>query len=335
MGELSGVAQIGGHNGTLGAWANLAINSGGGNVGIGTASPARKLHVYSGDSPGILIGPNASWGQYLEVGGWRSGSYASVVPSNGNLHIDALNGGYGLYLNYFANGGIDIGQGGGGTTIHNNLVVTSGIYVPGAYSTYCGGFAAYAWWGYATGFNQCQNVSVWAGNDVLGTDFIGPSDLRKKKDIVPIATDDGLQFVRSVQPIRFHWKTDGADKNLTNGYIAQQLIAAGYGQLVTLVPANKGETMPERIDTIDGVKVKSPKDAFFAANYIAAIPLLHSALKVLDQKGAELAKKWDELKILFDGDHAELMKLKAANNNQVAALKALEAKFDTYKAAHP
>ncbi|MBI1288872.1 MAG: hypothetical protein GC178_14995 [Flavobacteriales bacterium] len=45
MGELSGVAQIGGHNGTLGAWADLAINSGGGNVGIGTSSPGSKLDV--------------------------------------------------------------------------------------------------------------------------------------------------------------------------------------------------------------------------------------------------------------------------------------------------
>jgi len=39
MGELGGVATIGGHDATLDAWADLAINSGGGNVGVGTSSP--------------------------------------------------------------------------------------------------------------------------------------------------------------------------------------------------------------------------------------------------------------------------------------------------------
>ncbi len=45
MGELGGVAHIGGHNSTLTAWANLAINSGAGNVGIGNSAPAYKLDV--------------------------------------------------------------------------------------------------------------------------------------------------------------------------------------------------------------------------------------------------------------------------------------------------
>jgi hypothetical protein len=37
----------------------------------------------------------------------------------------------------------------------------------------------------------------------------------------------------------------------------------------------------------------------------------------------------------FDGDHAELVRLEAANDNQTATLKALDAKFEAYKAAHP
>jgi len=46
LGNLSGVATIGGHNQTLLAWAPLAINSGGGNVLIGTTTDAGfKLDV--------------------------------------------------------------------------------------------------------------------------------------------------------------------------------------------------------------------------------------------------------------------------------------------------
>ena len=50
---------------------------------------------------------------------------------------------------------------------------------------------------------------------------------------------------------------------------------------------------------------------------------------------APLVKAVQELKALFDGDRAELMRLKAANDNHAAALKALEAEFKAYKAAHP
>ena len=45
MGNLDGRAIIGGHNGSLTAWANLIINRDGGNVGIGTATPTTKLDV--------------------------------------------------------------------------------------------------------------------------------------------------------------------------------------------------------------------------------------------------------------------------------------------------
>lgn len=48
MGILGGTATIGGHNNTLSAWANIAINPDGGNVGIGTVNPTSKLSVNGG-----------------------------------------------------------------------------------------------------------------------------------------------------------------------------------------------------------------------------------------------------------------------------------------------
>ena len=68
MGESVGVAQIGGHNSNLTAWADLAINSGGGNVGVGgTLTPQHKLSVgpATADAQGVMVrgfgGGPANW----------------------------------------------------------------------------------------------------------------------------------------------------------------------------------------------------------------------------------------------------------------------------------
>ena len=90
IGELNGVAQIGGHSATLNAWANLALNSGGGNVGIGTTTPSERLHVSNNvRADGIVY-----WGNGLvrtetrdNAGlrgdaGARSGFFETSSPTN-------------------------------------------------------------------------------------------------------------------------------------------------------------------------------------------------------------------------------------------------------------
>ena len=54
---------------------------------------------------GMLVGPNTTWGAYLQVGGngHVSASYANVVTSNGNLHMDPATSCH-MYLNYYVNG---------------------------------------------------------------------------------------------------------------------------------------------------------------------------------------------------------------------------------------
>jgi len=73
---------------------------------------------------GALFGPNPTWGAYLQIGGNgnNSGSYASVVTTNGNLHLDATNG-YSTYINHYYGSKINFGSGGaaGGTYIHSNF----------------------------------------------------------------------------------------------------------------------------------------------------------------------------------------------------------------------
>ncbi len=50
MGNHGGTASIGAHNSNLNGWANLSINFGGGNVGIGTKNPNSKLDISSSHS---------------------------------------------------------------------------------------------------------------------------------------------------------------------------------------------------------------------------------------------------------------------------------------------
>ena len=67
----------------------------------------------------ITFGPNTTWGSSLRVGGngrTATGTeMASIVTTDGNLHLDAANSNNAIYLNYYAGtGGTFFGTGAGG-----------------------------------------------------------------------------------------------------------------------------------------------------------------------------------------------------------------------------
>ena len=75
-------------------------------------------HTMSGDSY-TLYGGNSTWGAYLQVGGnsrqyVNDSNVASVVTSNGNLHLDASSG-RDLYLNFYDGSNVYFGSGANGT----------------------------------------------------------------------------------------------------------------------------------------------------------------------------------------------------------------------------
>jgi hypothetical protein len=66
-----------------------------------------------------LYGANSTWGAYLQVGGngrqyVNDGNVASVVVTDGNLHLDSASG-HDLYLNYYDGNKVHFGTGNNGT----------------------------------------------------------------------------------------------------------------------------------------------------------------------------------------------------------------------------
>ena len=63
----------------------------------------------------ITFGPNSTWSKYLKIGGNANNSDAnsgSIGVTNGNLHLDAANGAFATYLNYYdGTGGVAFGSG--------------------------------------------------------------------------------------------------------------------------------------------------------------------------------------------------------------------------------
>jgi flagellar biosynthesis chaperone FliJ len=65
-------------------------------------------------------GPNSTWGAYLQVGGnGRVTTSASVVTTNGNLHLDAANGGFATYINNYSANNTYINPGAGSVGVGN------------------------------------------------------------------------------------------------------------------------------------------------------------------------------------------------------------------------
>lgn len=95
------------------AGEDLRIDS---DVGIGIDDPLSALHLYQDKY--TLYGPNSSWGAYFQVGGnGRVTTYASIAATNGNLHLDAANGAYATYVNYYSANNTYINAAGGNVGI--------------------------------------------------------------------------------------------------------------------------------------------------------------------------------------------------------------------------
>jgi hypothetical protein len=130
------------NNGSVAAEPTTKMTIGyNGNVGIGTTNPTSTLHVQGqitvAGGNRTLYGPNPTWGAYLAVGGdgnQANTNVASVVTTNGNLHLDSGEGSHAVYLNWYGgNNGIYFGNGDGSTAIgrvdgNGNAIFAGNMY---------------------------------------------------------------------------------------------------------------------------------------------------------------------------------------------------------------
>ncbi|MEA2878517.1 MAG: hypothetical protein QOF14_3713 [Hyphomicrobiales bacterium] len=170
--------------------------------------------------------------------------------------------------------------------------------------------------------------SLWASNQVGAMGFVAHSDIRKKKDVIPLTSDEARDFVEKVNPVHFTWKDTEHSSGRKTGYIAQQVVAAGYGDMTVLAPDDK---MKKHKDTFDGVTVESPEGAFFNLNYQEATPYLHLALRDLMKTVENLKALFDGLVARVDGHDGQMKKLAEENAAQQKQIDALRAEIEALK----
>ena len=74
------------------------------------------------------------------------------------------------------------------------------------------------------------------------------------------------------------WKSEAERGRLGTGYIAQQLLAAGYEHLVFSLP-HKADVLEEETHTFGEQTITSQAGVKLAAKYDDTIPYLHAALR--------------------------------------------------------
>ncbi|MFN8300064.1 MAG: hypothetical protein U0T75_13235 [Chitinophagales bacterium] len=127
-------------------------------LGVGAVAVDENSKISVFNNGYLYFGPNSSWGAYLQVGGnGRLGTTASVAATNGNLHIDAADGSYATYINYYSQNNTYINAQSGNVGI--------GTTTPGSYKLSVVGGNTYLDQGLYIRCLTCGGASLGSGAD--------------------------------------------------------------------------------------------------------------------------------------------------------------------------
>lgn len=132
------------------------------------------------------------------------------------------------------------------------------------------------------------NYSIRALGRILCTQSLDVmSDRRTKNNINELSDEFCTSFVEKTKPVSFHWNEGDSAKSF--GYIAQDLIRAGFTDLVNLA---KDDHIQEEIDD-DGFI--NPAGVKFTVSYQHIIPILAKNQQRLMKENEELKAKLDAI----------------------------------------
>lgn len=237
MGNLSARATIGAHNSAGNAWANLAINPGGGNVGIGTSTPQATLHTLTPNFTASLIESSSTIGTWnalrnTSVGG-RSWQMISTGSGNGEGAGKLLIGNgsnpfglerIGLTLEPGGRAGFNTPFPGAG--LHVNHVVNAGAAQDSPFLITRASTGAPILWSRTFAAGAAYNLELFEGQAYKpgGGSWAAVSDQRLKKDIRNL--DGALDSLLQLRSVTFEYKDHVAIHERPgrhNGFIAQEV----------------------------------------------------------------------------------------------------------------
>jgi hypothetical protein len=129
--------------------------------------------------------------------------------------------------------------------------------------------------------NSTATYSIWVSNAIGASEFHAFSDERLKNINHKITPEFAYEFINKVNAYSYSLKAD-KNKDEKFGFIAQDLIKAGFGNLVG---SYEDINAKELIDQ-DGFK--SPSKISLTVNYEQVIPILMTAIKDLKEQVEEL-----------------------------------------------
>jgi hypothetical protein len=184
--------------------ANTLVTTSGGNVGIGTSTPAQSLDINRAtDSRVRLLVNGTATGQIQAVSGdmrvhalgaipltfWTDSGERARIDSSGNLLVGTTSS-FNAKLNILTTGGDCI------TTRPSSNISYSAVSFQNSSGSFVGAVAV----------------------STTNTSYQTSSDYRLKEDIQPMT--GALTKVASLKPVTYKWKSDGSDGQ---GFIAHEL----------------------------------------------------------------------------------------------------------------